>query len=129
MHKRSMKALAGHRVEIPINQVVTCDGTSMWADTDGLKVMVKDITIESRDESSYYGISIGVYHNGPESIYTDQGFESGISQLISEEVGEPVFITFTEQGMQRENWASMEADNDISEQKLLNYIKLMKGKY
>lgn len=43
MHKRSMKALAGHRVEIPINQVVTCDGTSMWMDTNGLKVNVRDM--------------------------------------------------------------------------------------
>lgn len=126
MHKRSLKSLAGHRVEIPINQRVVCDGSSLWIDTNNLIVTVKDITIESRDE---YGVFITVYHDAPEGIYTDKGFKSGISQLISEEVGQAVEVRFTEQGMQRENMASMETDDTISEDRLLEYIKLMKGNY
>ena len=46
---------------------------------------------------------VNATHNTTWDIYTDTGFESAISNLVGFEV------TFTEQGMQDDNYASLEA--------------------
>ena len=46
---------------------------------------------------------IDVAHDTTWDIYTDSGFESAISKVLGYDV------TFTEQGMQQDNYASMEA--------------------
>jgi hypothetical protein len=83
--------------------IVECDGSSIWGDTNGRKVKIKQITIVDMnyDEDDVIR-EIIVEHDSDSKIYTDRGFEIAISELI----GFPV--QFTEQGMQSKNYASME---------------------
>ena len=84
--------------------VVTCDGSSRWGDTTGRKVVVPGIVVDHNiwylDDPEYKQIS--VIHNSGWDIYTDDGFEQGISDILGYEV------SFTEQGMQQNGMASME---------------------
>lgn len=83
---------------------VECDGSSIWGDTNGRKVKIKQINVIDIDFDGDGNISreITVEHDSNSKIYTDRGFEAAISELI----GFPV--SFTEQGMQSDNYASME---------------------
>ena len=84
--------------------VVTCDGSSRWGDTTGRKGVVTGIVVDHNiwylDDPEYKQIS--VIHNSGWDIYTDDGFEQGISDILGYEV------SFTEQGMQQNGMASME---------------------
>ena len=90
--------------------VVTCNGfdkygrDSLWGDTTGRKVVVTGIVVDHNiwylDDPEYKQIS--VIHNSGWDIYTDDGFEQGISDILGYEV------SFTEQGMQQNGMASME---------------------
>jgi hypothetical protein len=101
----------------------TCDvrasiaGDSIWdcglTDADDVRINTICVT-EGLDGGDYEGYrSIGVYYtvNGFDDIealedswrlYTDSGFEETVSELLGYEV------TFTEQGMQEDGYASME---------------------
>lgn len=79
--------------------VVECDGTSIWTDTADMKVHVTGITVITEEDGSK---RVNVTHDADWRIYTDRGFEKGISELLGLAVG------FTEQGMQEDNLASME---------------------
>tara|TARA_R110000868_G_scaffold117720_2_gene312800 strand:+ start:306 stop:584 length:279 start_codon:yes stop_codon:yes gene_type:complete len=81
----------------------TLAGDSIWDYAGPSTVTVTDISVYT-DEDDYK--SIYVEHNGGEDswrMYTDSGFE----QAISEQLGYAVM--FTEQGMQEDGIASMEA--------------------
>jgi hypothetical protein len=106
---------------IKVNKTVSCDGSSIWGETDGEKPLVKEILFQQED--TYY--LIWVKHNGPWEVYTDDGFEKGISDIVSKHIGVPVKITFTEQGMQQKGVASMEFTK-FSEPKFDRFLK--KGK-
>lgn len=86
--------------------VAECDGTSIWSDTNGQKVHVTGITVIERkyeeDEDEVY-VDVLVAHDSNWEIYTDKGFERAISAAVGFDV------YFTEQGMQDNNCASMEA--------------------
>ena len=82
---------------------VTLAGDSIWGYEGPSTVTVSSIDIYE-DEDGYKSIS--VEHNGGEgswSMYTDTGFESAISAALGFDV------SFTEQGMQEDGIASMEA--------------------
>ena len=80
------------------NFIAECDGSSIWADTNGRKVQVTAISVcEFTDYKSVY-----VTHDSTWDIYTDYGFAAAISKALGYEVG------FTEQGMQDDYCASME---------------------
>jgi len=81
------------------NFTAACDGSSIWADTTGRKVQVTAISVH---ECEGYK-SIYVTHNSDWQIYTDNGFAAAISNVLGYNVD------FTEQGMQEDNFASMEA--------------------
>jgi hypothetical protein len=82
---------------------VTLAGDSIWDYEGPLTVTVTDISVyEDEDEDNGYK-SISVEHDATWNIYTDSGFESA----ISEKLGYAVY--FTEQGMQEDGIASMEA--------------------
>lgn len=69
------------------------------------KIIVEDFT-DDDDESMHGHKTIWVEHDGGEGswrIYTDSGFEEAISAELMLEVH------FTEQGMQQDGTASMEA--------------------
>ena len=78
---------------------------SIW-DYDGSDtVAVKSIqvieTVDSEDNDSNYTM-VNVEHDTTWQIYTDSGFENAISKTLNMDV------SFTEQGMQEDNYASME---------------------
>ena len=85
---------------------VTCDGTSIWDDTNGKEVIVTQIAVHELKlpEFSCEGYKeINVRHNANWEIYTDRGFEKAISDFLG------FAVMFTEQGMQTNGIASMEA--------------------
>lgn len=80
-------------------------GDSIWGYAGPNTVKVDSITvIESvfADEPADTYTLVNVTHNTTWDIYTDSAFESAISNVI----GTPV--AFTEQGMQDNNYASLE---------------------
>jgi hypothetical protein len=81
-------------------------GDSIW-DYEGAKtVTVNSITVETFEDDAnefmhdYKSIYVG--HDTTWEIYTDSGFERAISEALGYDV------TFTEQGMQEDGFASME---------------------
>lgn len=83
--------------------VVECDGTSIWGDTTGRKVHVTGINIVTNTYDDFVSVMVNVTHDSTWDIYTDRGFERAISEAVGFDV------TFTEQGMQEDELASMEA--------------------
>jgi len=88
-------------------------GNSIWNYEGPMTVNVEDIQIDYVNEdwdpveAGTPGARVGhvaVAHNTTWNIYTDRGFEKGISDAL----GFKVF--FTEQGMQEDGSASMECD-------------------
>ena len=80
--------------------VATLAGDSIWDYEGPSTVTVSSIDVYE-DEDGYK--SIYVEHDTTWNIYTDSGFE----QAISEQLG--YAVSFTEQGMQDDGVASMEA--------------------
>ncbi len=93
---------AGHKT-IKVNQDVELAGDSIWIereDWEGDHVTVGDITVEHNNDGYF---EVHVEHNGPWEIYTDKGFEAGISKIIGRDV------KWSEQGMQAPGVAHLEA--------------------
>ena len=87
-----------------VTGTVQLAGDSIWdyAGTDTVDVTgvtVIETTYADGDTSTM----VNATHNTTWDIYTDTGFERAISKLVGFEV------TFTEQGMQDDNYASLEA--------------------
>jgi len=78
--------------------VVTC-GDGFWGCEAGRVVNVTQIDVFEEDGYKM----VNVTHDSDWDIYTDTAFEAAISEALGYAVG------FTEQGMQEENYASMEA--------------------
>ena len=76
-------------------------GDSIWGYEGPQTVTVSDISVYTDEDLGY--TSIEVEHDTTWDIYTDSGFESAISKALGYDV------TFTEQGMQQNGMASMEA--------------------
>jgi hypothetical protein len=102
---------------------VPCNGTSIWTDSTLIAPSVKSITFEYLNDEY---ILLWVNHSSRRwDIYTDRGFEKGISKLVSTIVGQPVTIGFTEQGMQAPRRASMEP-NKTGEKKIIQWVNKRK---
>ena len=93
-----------------LNTNYTVEGTvklamdSIW-DYDGKDVVaVENIQVYTHfdDDGNDSNVDVNVTHNADWNIYTDKGFEKAISNLLGFDV------TFTEQGMQDDGYASME---------------------
>jgi hypothetical protein len=82
--------------------VVTA-GDGLWGCEAGRKVQVTGICVitEGDDEDAYK--TVNVVHNSTWDIYTDSAFVNAISAALGYDVD------FTEQGMQEDGYASMEA--------------------
>ncbi len=88
-----------------VDAFIETDGTGLWGCEKGRKVHVTGITvIDESDEEGNEHRSVNVQHDSEWNIYTDKGFAKGMSELLGFEV------SFTEQGMQEDNFASMEAN-------------------
>lgn len=87
--------------------VITTNGSGLWGCEPGREVNVTGITVEKTehpDGSAYYYYI--VHHDSTWNIYTDRAFEHAISNLVGLNIG------FTEQGMQDDELASMEPDDN-----------------
>jgi hypothetical protein len=85
--------------EYTCNIVVTTAGDGWWGCEAGRKVHITDVIV--RDEEGYKDIV--VLHDSTWDIYTDSAFSNAVSAALGYAVG------FTEQGMQEDERASMEA--------------------
>lgn len=74
-------------------------GDSIWGYMGPQTVTVSDIAVHEDEDYKM----IDVVHDTTWEIYTDSGFEAAISKALGYEV------QFTEQGMQQNGMASMEA--------------------
>ena len=77
---------------------------SIWNYTGSDTVRVDGIQIRETlyEEDGDTSIMVNVEHDAAWNTYTDTGFERAISEALGMD------ITFTEQGMQDDNYASME---------------------
>jgi len=73
-------------------------GDSIWDYKGPQNVTVTGISVNKDEDNT----SVNVEHDTDWRIYTDSGFEKAISEKLGFDV------TFTEQGMQEDNYASME---------------------
>ena len=92
------------------DKVVLLAGDSIWDCEVSGEIRVTDIVVheypDSKDIGVYYtvdGFDDGEALEESWRIYTDTGFESAISELLG------YSVSFTEQGMQDDGRASMEA--------------------
>ncbi len=104
--------------------LVKCDGTSIWTNTAGWEGLVSRLTVKARKYGDGPGdvyVHVNVDHDFPSwEIYTDEGFEKEISEIMSAYLGDVVQIQFTEQGMQDFDVASMEPANERSKEWLIS---------
>lgn len=85
--------------------VVKLAGDSIW-DCKIDSVRVTGITVVETDYDGEIVRMVNVEHDGEEEswrMYTDSGFEAAISEALG------IDVRFTEQGMQEDGYASMEA--------------------
>lgn len=83
--------------------VVETAGDGIWGCEAGRKINVTGITVIEETFDDYKYTLVNVEHDTTWEIYTDTGFESAISEALGFKV------SFTEQGMQEDEYASMEA--------------------
>jgi hypothetical protein len=72
---------------------------SIWSNTKDKVVHVTGVTVVEEGDC----VSVYVKHNATWDIYTDTGFERAISEAVG------FAVKFTEQGMQEDGVASLEA--------------------
>ncbi len=84
--------------------IVETAGDGLWGCEAGRKINVRGITVieEQYDEDEHW-TQVNVEHDTTWEIYTDSAFETAISDAVG------FAVRFTEQGMQEDNYASMEA--------------------
>ena len=81
---------------------VTTAGDGLWGCEAGRKINVSGITIVNNVYDGEIYTQVNVAHDTTWDIYTDSAFEEAISDAMGFDV------TFTEQGMQEDELASME---------------------
>ena len=82
---------------------VTCAGDGLWGCEAGRQVNVNGITVVTTCYDDELYVQVNVAHDSEWDIYTDTAFEEAISDALGFDV------SFTEQGMQEDFFASMEA--------------------
>ncbi len=83
--------------------IVETAGDGLWGCEAGRKINVRGITVIEEDFEDFKWTQVNVEHDSTWDIYTDSGFEAAISEAVG------FAVTFTEQGMQEDELASMEA--------------------
>jgi len=81
---------------------VTTAGDGLWGCEAGRRVHCTGITIINNIYDGEVYTMVNVTHDSTWDIYTDTGFEEAISEAVG------FAVTFTEQGMQEDELASME---------------------
>jgi hypothetical protein len=119
--QKKLSKLGEDTNQINHNNVVQLAGDSIWQGekrgepvTD--TVNVGKISIH-KDGDGY--ASVSVEHDGPWTIYTDTGFEDAISDIID------MPVSWSEQGMQEEGTAHLEADYGEGNESIRNKERTM----
>ena len=81
---------------------VTTAGDGLWGCEAGRNINVEGISIVHNASDDELYTQVNVAHNSTWDIYTDSGFECAISDAVG------FAVTFTEQGMQEDGFASLE---------------------
>jgi len=81
------------------DMLVALAGDSIWSNTKDKVVHVTGITVVEEGDC----VSVDVKHDATWDIYTDTGFERAVSEAVG------YAVKFTEQGMQEDGFASLEA--------------------
>lgn len=89
-------------VRYTCNFVVETAGDGLWGCEAGRQVRVNEITVVTNAYDDCVSVMVNVEHDSTWDIYTDSGFETAISKALE------FNVRFTEQGMQEDNYASME---------------------
>jgi len=89
-------------IEFSCDFTVTTAGDGLWNCEAGRVIHVTGISIVTNAVEDNAIVTVTVTHDSTWNIYTDSAFEAAISSVLGKEV------TFTEQGMQDNNCASME---------------------
>ncbi|MBM4179623.1 MAG: hypothetical protein FJ211_09890 [Ignavibacteria bacterium] len=106
-----MQKLTLVRYEIESDCVITefaCDftvataGDGLWGCEAGRQVKVTGICVVHNVYDDSVHTQVNVTHDSGWEIYTDSGFETAISDAVG------FSVSFTEQGMQEDEFASME---------------------
>jgi hypothetical protein len=82
--------------------VITTAGDGLWGCEAGRKVRVTSIVLNAYNMEDFKATLINVAHDSAWDIYTDSAFADAISEALNMDVH------FTEQGMQDDEYASME---------------------
>jgi len=82
---------------------VTTAGDGLWGCEAGRKVRVFTIDVSTTASGDEVDVQVSVGHDSDWDIYTDTAFERAISYALG------FTVHFTEQGMQDDELASMEA--------------------
>jgi hypothetical protein len=82
---------------------VTTAGDGLWGCEAGRVINVTGITVINNIYEQEYYTMVNVAHDSTWDIYTDSAFEEAISNAVG------FAVRFTEQGMQEDEFASMEA--------------------
>jgi hypothetical protein len=90
-------------VNYSCNFTVTTAGDGLWGCEAGRKVHVTNICVLHNAYEDNITTQVNVTHNSTWDIYTDTAFAAAISDALG------FAVSFTEQGMQDDNYASMEA--------------------
>lgn len=88
--------------EFACDFVVTTAGDGLWGCEAGRQINVNGITIINNVYDGEIYTQVNVAHNSTWDIYTDSAFEDAISEAVG------FTVRFTEQGMQEDEFASME---------------------
>lgn len=83
--------------------VVTTAGDGLWGCEAGRQVKVSAISVVTTAYEDSVLVQVNVEHDSTWDIYTDSAFEAAISAALG------FRVRFTEQGMQEDELASMEA--------------------
>ena len=89
-------------IEFSCDFTVTTAGDGLWGCEEGRVVHVTGISIVTNAAEDNTYVTVTVAHDSEWNIYTDSAFEAAITAALGKAV------TFTEQGMQDDNIASME---------------------
>ena len=89
-------------VDYACDFTVTTAGDGLWGCEAGRKIKVTGISVVTNAYDNELSVMVNVTHNSTWEIYTDTGFETAISEALG------FNVTFTEQGMQEDELASME---------------------
>jgi hypothetical protein len=89
-------------VDYACDFVVITAGDGLWGCKANKKVRVTGITVITNASGDSLHVSVNVTHDSKWNIYTDSAFEDAISSALK------MAVRFTEQGMQEDNYASLE---------------------